>query len=116
MKNAKAYNMESRNGNPVPNQIIIEEYQGNGTDGYYTELVFQSYGTTIAILTKIENRNTIGHITNDSLILDKDNWDYSRTTLKYLNKFINENTEFNTDTAEIRKLIKQEAIQLESLN
>tara|TARA_B100000131_G_C17752858_1_gene465869 strand:+ start:253 stop:597 length:345 start_codon:yes stop_codon:yes gene_type:complete len=112
----RAYNMKSRNGNPVTNQIIIEEYLGNNSDGYYTELIFQSYGVTIAILTKNEDRNYNGSVTNDYLTLDKDNWDYSRTTLRYLNKFINENTEFNTNTAKIRKLIKNDIIELSDLN
>jgi hypothetical protein len=43
--------------------------------------IFQSYDTIIAIKT------------DGMVILDKDNWDYSRTTGKYRNKFLNENKE-----------------------
>lgn len=43
--------------------------------------IFQSYDTIIAIKT------------DGMIILDKDNWDYSRTTGKYRNKFLNENKE-----------------------
>ena len=43
--------------------------------------IFQSYDTIIDIKT------------DGMVILDKDNWDYSRTTGKYRNKFLNENKE-----------------------
>lgn len=62
------YNMESRNGNTVANQFIIE-------DGRRT--VFQSYSSTIAV---IDRDNKVIEIHPD--------WDYSRTTGKYRNLFL----------------------------
>ena len=62
----KATSMYGSNGNPVPNQIVLQ-------DG--SKSVFQSYGTTIAIT---ENGKTV---------LDP-KWDYSMTTRKYCAQFI----------------------------
>ena len=62
-------NMQSDNGNPVPNQFLVN-------DGKYTH--FKSYGTYIA-----REDNNSGRIE-----VDADNWSYSRTTLKYLCKFL----------------------------
>lgn len=69
----KVTNMNSpRSGKPVANQFTIE---------IGTLTFFQSYSTVIAV------RDPQGHIT-----LDKDMWDYSITTSKYRNEFLNENT------------------------
>ncbi len=65
----KVENMQSVNGNDIPNQFII-------TDG--NVIYFQSYNTVIA-------KKEGGNIT-----LDKDGWDYSRTTGKYRNLFLGE--------------------------
>ena len=64
----KIYNMTSSRGNKVPNQFIIE------SDDFKT---FQSYNSTVA-----------RYFWNGHVELDK-NWDYSRTTNKYLYKFLN---------------------------
>ena len=53
-----------RSGNPVPNQFIIRTSEGT---------YFQSYGTLIGF-------KPIGE---DYIVLDKDYWNYSRTTSKY---------------------------------
>ena len=63
-------NMTSPNGNQVPNQFIIWTDKGK---------YFQSYRTIIAF---IDNNNNV--------FLDKDSWDYSRTTGKYRNIFLGE--------------------------
>ena len=63
-------NMRSPNGNQVPNQFIIWTDKGK---------YFQSYRTIIAF---IDNNNNV--------FLDKDSWDYSRTTGKYRNIFLGE--------------------------
>ena len=63
-------NMTSPKGNQVPNQFIIWANEGK---------YFQSYRTTIAF---IDN--------NGNVFLDKDYWDYSRTTGKYRNIFLGE--------------------------
>ena len=61
--------MESVNGNSIPNQFIIETNNGQ---------VFQSYNSIIA------KRH------NGKIYLDINKWDYSRTTGKYRNIFLNE--------------------------
>jgi DNA polymerase IIIc chi subunit len=49
-------------------------------------LTFQSYNTIIARITVNSRAHT------RSVELDKDCWDYSRTTSKYRNQFLGENT------------------------
>jgi hypothetical protein len=63
-------NMQSSNGNPVPNQFIIQD------EGNYT--IFQSYNTVIA------------KRVNGKVYLDINSWDYSVTTGKYRNQFLGE--------------------------
>ena len=63
-------NMRSPRGNQVPNQFIIWADEGK---------YFQSYRVIIAF---IDN--------NGKVFLDKDYWDYSRTTGKYRNIFLGE--------------------------
>lgn len=65
-------NMRSSRGNDVPNQFIIRT-----DDGVY----FQSYSSVICF----EERKT------NKVYLDKNKWDYSRTTGKYRNQFLGEN-------------------------
>ena len=72
----KVENMQSANGNDVPNQFIIQD-----SNGYK---YFQSYGSIIA---KIENDGEVS-IT----FLDSYYWNYSRTTSKYRRMFLNEST------------------------
>jgi len=80
-----------RSGRPVANQNIIYDDFGNS--------FFQSYNTIIA---KITNAG--------QTILDASHWDYSVTTGKYRNKFLNE------CIAETRKKIKQGLYKLADLN
>ena len=74
-------NMRSPKGNQVPNQFIIWADEGK---------YFQSYRTIIAF---IDNNNNV--------FLDEDSWDYSRTTGKYRNIFLKENTEQTKYSIEI---------------
>ena len=67
----KTYNLQSDNGNPVPNQLVVE------TEG---REVFLSYNTPIAV-----------RFYDGQVVLDVDMWDYSQTTLRYLSKFLNTN-------------------------
>jgi len=87
----KVRNMESNNGTTVPNQFIIE------TKNFF---YFQSYNTIIAK----ENRKT------HELTLDRDKWDYSRTTAKYRNIFT------GLTTKETEAKIKDKTIKLANLN
>ena len=66
----KVQNMTSTNGNKVANQFII---YGNNSDVY-----FQSY------------KSIIVKMNDDEVQLDKKYWNYSNTTGKYRNIFLNE--------------------------
>ncbi len=70
----KVRNMHSRSGRKVPNQFII-------TDRGFE--YFQSYDTTIA-----RRRIKTGEVA-----LDNEMWDYSATTGRYRNQFLNEGIE-----------------------
>ena len=83
-------NMRSPSGKSlVPNQYIIWTDDGKR---------FQSYGTTIAL---IDNEGTV--------FLNKDSWNYSRTTSQYRNLFLKETL------AETRKKIKDGTYKLVNL-
>ena len=75
----------------VPNQFIIRT-----NDGIY----FQSYYSIIAFQSNKDGKT----------YLDKSKWDYSRTTGKYRNKFLNETK------AETEKNIKSGTYKLIDLN
>jgi len=70
MTQTKVRNMQSPNGNDVPNQFIIESPEGR---------IFQSYASVIALIKP-----------NGDVWLDESDWDYSPTTSKYRNIFLNE--------------------------
>ena len=86
----KVYNMESPNGNKVANQFEIYTDEGK---------YFQSYKSIIAF---IDN--------NGKVFLDDYYWDYSRTTGKYRNMFLNNNID------EAREKIKSGEYELKNLN
>jgi hypothetical protein len=65
----KVKNFKNRNGNAIPNQFIISDSE---------KIVFQSYNSVIAIKY------------NDGKIILGKNWDYSVTTGKYRNMFLQE--------------------------
>lgn len=88
----KVENMRSpRTGNNIANQFII--YTNKGT-------YFQSYSSIIAFIRKKDSK----------VFLDSYYWDYSRTTSKYRNEFLNEYT------AETREKIKTKEYKLTNLN
>ena len=60
-------NLINSKGNQAANQFVIID-----DDGF----VFQSYNTIIA------------EVVNGDVTLDRDNWDYSATTLKFLKIFL----------------------------
>ena len=64
-------NMTSSNGNKVANQFIV------------TDLGFKYYQSYNSMIVKIDLHNTY---------LDKKYWNFSNTTSKYRNKFLNETT------------------------
>ena len=86
----KVSNMISNSGNKIANQFEIL------TD---TARFFQSYNSIIA---KVDYDNNI--------TLDSHYWDYSRTTSRYRNIFL------NMSTNDIKKDIKLGKIRLDNLN
>jgi len=91
----KTENMTSTNGNKVANQFIITDDNGN--------TFFQSYSSVIVKIPMFDN--------DDSKIqLDQKYWNYSNTTGKYRNIFLNETIK---DT---RKKIKSGEYKLVDLN
>ena len=79
-----------QSGAPVANQFEIETPKG---------LYFQSYKSIIAFKDN-----------NGKIKLDEYYWDYSRTTSRYLNRFL------NMTGREIKLLIKEGIIKLTNLN
>lgn len=67
-------NMESPNGNKVANQFIIWTPEGKFFQSYRTVIAFKPFGS-------------------DKVQLDASAWDYSCTTSKYRNMFLDCNTE-----------------------
>ena len=100
----KVQNMTSNKGNKIANQFIIYDDNNNK--------YFQSYKSIIA---KIENNDVIENIginyqRNKKVYLDKNYWNYSVTTGKYRNIFLNETKK------ETEKKIKDGTYILTNLN
>ena len=86
----KVQNMENSNGNIVKNQFII-------TDANARKKTFQSYDSQI--LDYYEN--------NNNLVVYPE-WDYSKTTMRYVKQFINEETCYTyEDKKQFKKLITE---------
>jgi hypothetical protein len=83
-------NMASSNGNTVANQFIVNDDNGN--------TFFQSYDSIIVKISK------------GKISLDSHYWDYSKTTGKYRNQFLNE------DKKETQKKIDSGEYELTDLN
>lgn len=73
------HNMETTKGYPVRNQIVIKTDKGK---------YFKSYETVIAFIPNSKNKK---------VLLDKHYWDYSQTTGKYRNIFLNETKKKETE-------------------
>ena len=67
---AKVISMVSSKGNAVPNQFIIETAEGSFFQSYKSVIAFQGNDGTVK--------------------LDSTYWDYSVTTGRYRNQFLNE--------------------------
>lgn len=93
MKNLKISNMTSSQGNDVPNQFIVMDWE-NGKE------YFQSYSSMIAV----KDRNS-GTVT-----LDSKYWDWNKTTGKYRNQFLGETK------AETQRKIDSGEYKLDNLN
>jgi|TARA_R110000822_G_scaffold102738_1_gene229227 hypothetical protein len=66
-----------RTGKPVANQYVIK-----ADNNKYNYEIFQSYDSSIALK----------NLVTDSIFLDLKYWNYSVTTSKYRNQFLNETT------------------------
>ena len=66
----------------VPNQFVIFTDKGQFFQSYDSVIVFIPHGVYTKNQTEKPNR----------IQLDKDTWNYSATTSKYRNKFLNETT------------------------
>ena len=76
----KVQNFKNDNGRAIPNQFIITDH-GRGALGNFIERkTFQSYDSVIAIITEWSD------LTRTQI--DKNKWDYSKTTGKYRNQFL----------------------------
>ena len=84
-------NMTGHSGREITNQFIIKTKD---------KTIFQSYSSIIAVV----------DYKKDKTYLDKNEWDYSKTTGKYRNMFLNENI------TETRKKIKSGEYKLVDLN
>ena len=87
-------NMISNSGNAIPNQFVITE--GNTS-------TFQSYTSTIATIDASDGPPC-------AVTLDPEFYDYSKTTMKYLARFLGHGI------AETRSRIKRGEYKLASLN
>lgn len=95
--------MESSRGNKVVNQFIFTE-EGRGANGnFIIKEVFQSYDSVIA-------EKIVWTGAKTEVTLDANKWNYSRTTGKYRNQFLNEGIE------ETRKKIASGEYKLANLN
>jgi len=90
INNVKVESMESSRGNEVPNQFKIETPEG---------VFFQSYKSIIAVIRL-----------NGDIELDEKYWDWSVTTSRYRNSFL------NMKTKDIKKAISTGEIVLKNLN
>ena len=94
-------NITNSKGNKVKNQFIIEDCIININDKNIVGDMFQSYESNIAFIPKVGNIKAY---------LDVKYWDFSVTTSKYRNSFLNE------DKKDTQKKIDTGAYKLINLN
>jgi len=97
----KVRNITSNNGNKIANQFVITDNHKMGNKIEY----FQSYNS---IIVKRIYDNIGANVVET--FLDQDYWDYSTTTSKYRNIFLNEKKK------ETQKKIKEGIYILTNLN
>lgn len=96
----KVRNMRSITGNPVPNQFVISDAVVIINHRILKGTMFQSYESNIAFV----------DYKTDDIYLDSDKWDYSTTTSRYRNIFL------NSDTKETLEHIESGEYELVNLN
>ena len=84
----KVQNITSNNGNKIANQFVITEVDKLG----YKKKYFQSYNSMIVKISEVLNFNVKEnkYISDFKIELDQKYWNYSNTTGKYRNIFLNE--------------------------
>lgn len=93
LMNCVVRHLTTRGGNKAVDQLVTSFKNEEGTR---TELVkFQSYKSMILMINYKTHTMTFG-----------DDWDYSRTTSKYLHQFLLEELRLNLTTQEIRKALE----------
>ena len=97
MKHLNVKNMTSASGNQIANQFVIT---------MKNKLIFQSYDTTIAMI-EWKQKNGLEY---QQITLDANSWDYSTTTSKYRNIFLQEKK------SETEQKIKSKIYKLKNLN
>lgn len=91
----KVSNFTNDRGNKIANQFIIEGAVIKNDEILVSGKAFQSYDTMIAIVSDCTTQ----------VFLDRNSWDYSKTTSKYRNQFLGESkkeTQKKIDTGEYR--------------
>lgn len=91
MKTPTVQNMLGKSGREVPNQFEIFTPEGK---------YFQSYSTVIAFIPA----------SGGKIVLDRDKWNYSRTTSRYRSLFLRESTK------ETERKIQDGTYKLQDLN
>lgn len=94
----KVYQLTNHNGNAWANQFVVEFEKLNIK-------ILQSYKSKVCMIDKNENHITLG-----------DDWDYSKTTMRAVKKFIEENIGGTWNAEEIRRALKEEYITLYNRN
>ncbi len=101
MKPISVRNMTNSNYRSIPNQFIISTPEGE---------YFQSYKTIVAFKPRTPGEQYGIETKTPKIQLDKNAWNYSRTTGKYRNIFLGEKK------AETEKKIKSGEYELTDLN
>lgn len=89
----KVSNMSGNSGGEVPNQFIIETSEGVYFQSYQSVIAFKPFGV------------------DKKIQLDEEHWDYSRTTLRYLNQFLG-----TAGKRDIERRIAEERYEITTLN
>ena len=74
-------NMTSSRGNTVPNQFIITTPDGDYFQSYKTMIAFRPYASYKGV-------GAFRYEAYNPIQLDRDAWNYSKTTSKYRNMFL----------------------------
>ena len=98
MLKVKVRNMEGRNGNAVPNQFDITVESGRYFQSYQSIIAYRPWDKKKAIRSfktgEIKNEAVVKarakHDIYPTIYLDYTTWDYSNTTGRYRNQFLNE--------------------------